>query len=327
MSEDGRRKISDRVVRAASQAVKKAADPRRARRTLGTQLIVGGLTAVCLAGGIDYFQNAEAIKQAVAGVARETGHLEFAATVDEVDRTVEGAKHEAASLLPAALRENLSLLALAGGVALLVCGTRVRVAAADEPGRALRDVGRVVAAPGFVGLLAFTALALESARLRTALGSFGRKLWAGEFRGQDLWAFALKYAPWTYEHLAGVLYLGLGLLAASGATCLARFPRRGDDAAPGPWLGFVRRLAAWAGLLCLGYYALATVATIASYASALSPYLTWPWKLTPGSFLTAIGFMSCGLALAQTGGRLLKRAQRTARAEATGTAVVDAPPS
>ena len=67
-------------------------------------------------------------------------------------------------------------------------------------------------------------------------------------------------------------------------------------------------------MLALGYYFAATAAAVASYGSALSPYLTWPWKLTPGAFLTSILFMAMGIAMARTGTAGMKKEPATAAA-------------
>ena len=62
-------RISQRLKAAAKAAAKKAVDPRRARSILGTRLILAGLAGICLAGGIDYFRNAQAIKQAATSIS------------------------------------------------------------------------------------------------------------------------------------------------------------------------------------------------------------------------------------------------------------------
>ena len=44
-----------------SERLKAAVDPVNARSILGTRLVAVGLALSCLAGGIDYFQNADAV--------------------------------------------------------------------------------------------------------------------------------------------------------------------------------------------------------------------------------------------------------------------------
>jgi hypothetical protein len=303
-----RRRISDKLLKAAG-AAKQAAkvDVRKARAVLGTRLVLAGLAGVCLAGGIDYFQNAEAIKDAVTGIARETGHSGFAAAVDDVDRTVQGAKQEALLSLPVIIQQHLSTAALALGLLGIGIGTRIKMTSTDEPGRSLRDIGRVIAAPGFVGMLTFNALLLRSARLRTSFGSFANKLFGGELSWEQLQGLTGQYAPWAWREVGSAAVLGGSLAVVAVVSRLVPIAKES------PWrpkFDFLRKVTFWAGLLLLGYYAAASAAAVASYGSALSPYLTWPWRLTPGAFLTTILFMSVGIALARTGTAMMKRARQ-----------------
>jgi hypothetical protein len=110
------------------------------------------------------------------------------------------------------------------------------------------------------------------------------------------------YAPWVHDAAGGVLWLG-GALAAVAVAARLLETRLERGRVP---LEVLRRTAAWAAALALGYYGLALLVAAVSYGGAL-PVLTWPWKLDPGAFLAALGFMSFGMGLDRTGTRMIRR--------------------
>jgi hypothetical protein len=300
-SESSRReRISDAFKKAAQGAV----DPGRARAAFGQRLVVAGLAMACLAGGIDYFQSADDIRRAATGIARDAGATGVADAADALDRTVEETKQGALARLPDEVRSRFALIALVMGISTLGTGAWIRLRADGDRSRAMRDIGRVVAAPGFLGVFAFVLLTLRSYRLRVSLLSFWDRLWGGGMGVSDLWGLVKHYAPWAWAELWGLCVVGLVFVSVA-LTC--RLIPCDEQSSARPRLRFASRFFFWAGLLALGYYFAATAVAVASYGGALSPFLTWPWKLTPGAVLTSITFMSTGLAMARTGTAGMKR--------------------
>ncbi len=271
----------------------------------GQRLVVAGLAMACLAGGIDYFRNADDIRRAATGMARDAGATSVADAADALDRTVEETKQGALKRLPEEVRARLALIALVMGMSTLGAGAWIRIKADDDRYRALRDIGRVIAAPGFLGIVAFVLLTGRSYRLRVSLKSFWNRISGGSMGASDLWELVKHYAPWAWAELWGVCVVGLTLVVLAIAL---RFVPCAEDSPARPRLRFASRFGFWAGALALGYYLSATAAAVASYGGALSPFLTWPWKLTPIPFLTSITFMATGIAMSRTGTAGMKRA-------------------
>jgi hypothetical protein len=293
----------------ASQRFKTAAlaalSKENATHALANKLVAAGLAVTCLAGGINYFDHDDEIHRAVAGFARDAGQQEVAAAVEVVDVKVDDWKRQALARLPLTVRENFAAAALAGGVLALGLGLRLKIKAhSPTRGKVLQDVGRAISGPGFVGVAVFVALSWRGASVvRHAIGSFLRRLFSGDMSAGDLGELTTHYAPWAYDAVGGVLWLGLALLALAGLGRLAE-----HRASPRARIAIevARHTATWAGVLAITYYAAATAVAIASYAGALN-VIAWPWKVDKGAFLVAVAFMGFGIGLARTGTAELAR--------------------
>lgn len=283
------------------------------RAALATKLVAVGLCLVCLAGGIDYFSSSEAIHHAVEGVAREAGQPSVATALEDVDEQVDDLKARAVSSLPEHVRDHLAAAALVLGVVAIGAGLRTKLrAAGEERGRVLRDVGRLIAGPGVVGIVAFVAISWHGAPvLRNATASFGRRVRDGISAGEIL-ELAGRYALWAWTEVGGVLLLGIAFALAAVGGHYAR-ERAGER-----WtlpLDVARRTAAWASALALGFYVCATLIAIVSYGGALR-VVAWPWKTKPLAFLVALAFMAFGIGLAHAGTAEMRRRGQGASADA-----------
>ena len=132
------------------------------------------MALVCLAGGIDYFENSAAIQEAVGGLATSQGQGEVVETLDEVGGQVDTLKTDAMEAVPESVRDYLAPGTAVLGLAFLVWGVRVKTRVPGlERGRGLRDVGRVMLGPGALGVCLFLVITWQGAAgLRTATSSF-----------------------------------------------------------------------------------------------------------------------------------------------------------
>jgi hypothetical protein len=263
------------------------------------KLLAVGLALIALAGGVNYFNNDDQIHAALSGLAREADAVQVANAVEEVDTKVDEVKADFVDRLPPPIRDNLAWVMLVGGLASFGAGLRMKLkAAGDQKGHVVRDVGRMIAAPGFAGIVAFAALSWHRAIVvRSALGSFGRKLFHGELSRADVWDLTTRYTPWAWTEVSGVLLLGLGAILLGIGAWIGR--RKVSERFLMP-LDAVRRFLVFGGLLCVGYFLVCALVAIASYGGALR-VVVWPWKIDPGAFLVTLALMAFGLALSRTG--------------------------
>jgi hypothetical protein len=307
MAREEKRTTSERLKTAAIEAV----SPENVKAALANKLLAIGLMLVCLACGIDYFNNDDRVHGAVKSVAIDAGADQVAEAVDSVDKSVDDMKENALEKLPAPIRDNLPIGAFLVGAVSLGAGFRLKVVAAGkEQGRVLRDVGWAVAAPGIVGVLVF---AVTTWRKASVLRNTTRTFFAGDKSWSTLADLGAHYAPWAWEHAGGVLVIGLVCVAAALGFWLGRAklePRLGIATA------ILRRTATGAAALALGFYLLATLVAIVSYGGAL-PIIVWPWKVDTLAFLIGLFFMAGGLALARTG-TLELRAQEASDSKKKG---------
>ncbi len=299
LSESGR---TARISARLGSAVLEAAAAERAQSLFGTKLIAAGLALVAVAGGLDYFQHQKAIYQVLGDVANDAGQGDVVTTLQGVNQQVDALKLQALAHLPKGVRDHLAGAALALGAVLLTVGTRIKLRFAR--GQLVRDIGRVIAGPGFLGVVAFALISWRGvAVLRATTLTFTTRLREGQLSWSDLKAFTVQYGPWAWEPVGAVLLLGVLLLAASAAVRFA-WVRRIKRA---PLLGEVlQRSTFWGGVLAVSFYLAATVISIVSYGGALR-LLAWPWKTNRGAFLVTLAFMALGLGLARTGTNMMKR--------------------
>lgn len=289
------RATTDRLKAAAVDAV----SPEKVKAALAFKLISIGLLLIALAGGVDYFAKDDQIHKALSGLARDADAVQVANAVDEVDSQVDQAKQDFVDRLPAPVRNNLPWIMLVLGGASLAFGLRMRINAAGEnKGTVVRDVGRMIAAPGLMGIVAFVGISWHGALVvRSALGSFGRKLYHGEMTRGELWDFTTNYVPWAWNDVGAVLLIGVAAIALGFGTWIGR--RKAPEKFHLP-LDVFRRTALFAGTLCVAYFVACAAVAIASYGGALR-VVAWPWKLEPGGFLVTLTLMAFGLALSRTG--------------------------
>ena len=300
-----------------SGRLKQAVNAERTRSLFGTKLIAVGLTLVCLAGGVDYFEHADQIKLVLTGVARDAGRLDLATAVENVDKNVSDMKRAAFLSLPGVVQRWLAEATFAVGLLVLAGGVLVKLqaGAGDRRPQVIRDVGRVIASPGFVGLFFFAIITWRGAvKVRVSTASFLGKITGGTLTFGELWDLTKSYAPWAWAEVRIVLLMGALLLALSITLHVTRWRLKTPDQRVRLPLGVIDRSAFWGAILCFAYYVLATGITVMTYGSGLY-VVTWPWKINPSTFLVALLFMAFGLGLARTGTAEMKRHKALAAAE------------
>jgi hypothetical protein len=292
---------------AVSDRLKKAAtlDADRARSAFGTKLIAFGLAMVFLAGGLDYMERADRMREALTGIARDAGQTGLANAVEDVEHGVDRLKQSAFRSLPYWLQGALPYLGLVIGLGAVGGGLAVKLRVpGTSKGRILRDVGRVLTAPGLVGIFAISLLTWRAAPvLHVNASEFLRKLDSGELSSAAVWELTKSYGPRAWPELGGFLVVGLALIALS----LAALALRGRwEGRKGFLFGLARRSAIWLGSLCIAYYVVATAASVVSYGGALR-VVALPWQLDPQANIVTMLFLSGGLGLARSGTALMKR--------------------
>jgi hypothetical protein len=298
---------------AVTNAVSSALEPKKVKSALAFKLIVVGLTLTALAGGFDYFSHDDEIHKAVANFARDAQYDGVANAVETFDGKVNEIKTGTLDSLPKTFRDHLAGAALAAGIVMLFAGVRMKIKE-HHPVHAnvLRDVGRAIAGPGYVGVGVFVVLSYQGALIvRRSFANLHHKLSSGELTWGDAFGLVPHYAPWAYADVGTFLWLGviLGVFAVAAKIAEGRVePLR---AIP---LQVARRTAAWASVLSLVFFGSAVLVAAISYGGAL-PVVTWPWKIDPGAFLAALVFMSFGMGLDRTGTRMLKREAEEQEAE------------
>lgn len=304
-----RHRASERLKAIAAQAVNRD----KVRAALATKLVAVGLTLLCFAGGLDYFSQSEAVTQALAGLARDSGQSALVDEYQKVSGVLESWKHAIMEAVPDTGHEWVVLVALVVGVGVLTWGLRIKLGSGTlaERGQAMWDVGRIVLGPGVVGSIAYLVVSVRGFPvLRRTTSGFVDKVRSGTLTWSDVGALTAKYHGWTWHEVGTVLVLGvLGLIAAVGLFVLER--RRAERARE--LVAVLRRACAAATTLALLYYAAVTAVAVASYGAAL-PVVTWPWKVRPAPFLLTLWLMSVGVALAWSGRRMMKRAAAEAAA-------------
>lgn len=298
-----RNRASERLKAIASQAVNRD----KVRAALATKLVALGLTLVCFAGGLDYFSQSEAVAQALAGLARDSGQGALVDDLQKVGGLLESWKRAVIASIPDSGREWLVLLALVGGVSVLAWGLRIKLGSGTpaERGRAMWDVGRIILGPGFVGAMAYVVVSVRGFPvLRRTTSSFVGKVQAGTLSWGDVAALTAKYHGWTWHEVGPVLVLGvLGVITAIVLGLVERRrAERGKEA-----VALLRRACWSAAAMALTYYAGVTAVAVASYGAGL-PVVTWPWKVRPATFLLTLALMALGASVAWTGRRLLRTA-------------------
>ncbi|MEZ0227211.1 MAG: hypothetical protein ACAI25_01180 [Planctomycetota bacterium] len=299
-------RASERVKSVAQTAAVAALDGKKAKSMLAFKLIVVGLTLTALAGGFDYFSHDDAIHKVVSGFAREAHYDKVAEAVDSWDVTITRFRAATLERLPEGLRDHLAGAALAIGVLMLGSGLRIKIREHHPVhGHVLRDVGRAIAGPGFVGVIVFVLLSFHGALIiRRSFSNVYRQLQSGQMAWGDLGKLAERYTPWAYDAVGTVLWIGVVLAVVAIA---ARISESRIERGRLP-LEVARRTCAWAAALALGYFACAVAIATVSFGGALN-VIAWPWKVDPGAFLTAMVFMSFGMGLDRTGTRMIKREQ------------------
>jgi hypothetical protein len=274
------------------------------KSALAFKLIVVGFTLTALAAGFDYFQHDDAIHRVVSGFAREAGYDKVAEVVDWWDLKCDDIRAATLERLPAPLVDHLAGAALAIGLISLGVGVRMKIKEHHPVhGNVLRDVGRAIAGPGFVGVIVFALLSFHGALIvRRSFANTWHKVGTPELSWGDAFELVPHYAPWAYADAAGVLWLGvvLGVIAIG-----AKLSERRVEKLRVP-LEVARRTCAWGATLSLLYFAAAVFVAAVSYGGAL-PVVTWPWKVDPGAFLAALIFMSFGMGLDRTGTAMIRR--------------------
>ncbi len=307
-------RASERL-KSVAQTATGAVDAKKAKSMLAFKLIVVGLTLTALAGGFDYFSHDDAIHKVVSGFAREAHYEGVAETVDSWNVTVTKIRVATLEKLPEPVRDHLAGAALGAGALMLVLGLRIKVKEHHPVhGHVLRDVGRAIAGPGFVGVIVFVLLSYHGALIvRRSFANVYRQLSGGQMSWSDFWSLFPHYAPWAYKDAGTVLWLGAALAVVAIVARVIE-PRVERGRTP---LEVARRTAAWASALSLVYFGSAVLVAAVSYGGAL-PVITWPWKVDPGAFLAALVFMSFGMGLDRTGTRLIKREEAEKEPEAKG---------
>ena len=283
--------VSDRLKQAAKL------DRDQARSVLGTRLIAIGLALVFVAGGLDYMERADDMRKALTGIARDAGQTGLADAVEDVEEGMDRLKAKALHSLPVWLQESLPYLGLLTGLGLIGAGltVKLRVPGAAK-GRTLRDVGRILTAPGIAGVAAISLLTWRAAPvLRINVQEYWRKL--GTPAGADTWELTRSYGPSAWDALGWFCVIGVLLAALS----LAALPLRGRWEGRKLFVfGLVRRFVFWMGLLALGYFAVAMAASIVSYNGALRVVML-PWRLDPLSNVVTMSLLALGVAMARSG--------------------------
>lgn len=304
-----RNRASERLKAIASQAVNRD----KVRAALATKLVAFGLTLVCFAGGLDYFSQSEAVTQALAGLARDSGQGALVDDLQKVGGLLEAWKRAVLASVPDTGREWVVLLALLAGLGVLVWGLRIKLGSGTpaERGRAMWDVGRIILGPGLVGAIAYVVVSVRGFPvLRRTTSSFVDKVRAGTLSWGDVGALTAKYHGWTWHEVGPVLVLGI--LGVVAGVVLWQVERR--RAERGKEAVAVLRRACWAAAaMGLTYYAGVTAVAVASYGAGL-PVVTWPWKVRPATFLLTLALMAVGASVAWTGRRLLRAATPPAAA-------------
>ncbi len=289
---------------AVTNAVSSALEPKKVKSALAFKLIVVGLTLTALAGGFDYFSHDDEIHKAVANFAREAEYGRVADAVETFDGKMNEIEKGTLDSLPKSLRDHLAGAALAGGIVTLVLGVRMKIKE-HHPVHAnvLRDVGRAIAGPGYVGIGVFMVLSYQGALIvRRSVSNLHNKLSSGELTWGDAFGLLPHYAPWAYAEVGTFLWLGVILGVFGIAAKIAEGRVEPLRAIP---LQVARRTAAWASVFSLVFFGSAVLVAAISYGGAL-PVVTWPWKIDPGAFLAALVFMSFGMGLDRTGTRMIK---------------------
>jgi MFS family permease len=289
--------IQVQIKATAQQALSK----ENAKAALATKLVAVGLTAICLSAGIDYFSHDDDVHRAIAVAAHDAGFVRTAAAIEWADGVANEWKLGAFAAIPQPVRDHFAAAAFLAGAIAFGFGLRMKVRA--SPGRRgiiLRDVGGIIAAPGLVMLGVFTYMSYRAAQALVTNG-FG-SVFVGLSKGEvTLGELIVHYGPWAWLDVGGVLLLGIawGALGAAGPAALRKWAPR--FAPPeGVALDSARRTLFAGAALSLGYYLLATLASIGSYGGALR-VIAWPWKTDPGAFLAALGLMALGLGLLWAG--------------------------
>jgi hypothetical protein len=297
-------RASERVKTVAASAVTAALEPKKVKSALALKLIVVGLTLTALAGGFDYFSHDNEIHKAVANFARDAQCDGVAEAVETFDGKVDELEKGTLERLPRSFRDHLAGAALAGGIVTLAAGLRMKIKE-HHPVHAnvLRDVGRAIAGPGYVGVAVFMVLSYQGTLIvRRSVANLHQKLSSGELTWREAVNLVPHYAPWAYAEAGGILWLGivLGVVAIAAKVAERRVERLRVP------LEVARRTASWASALSLVFFGSAVVVAAISYGGAL-PVVTWAWKIDPGAFLAALVFMSFGMGLDRTGTRMIKR--------------------
>jgi uncharacterized membrane protein YidH (DUF202 family) len=289
---------------AAQSAASAALAGKKAKSMLAFKLIVLGLTLTALAGGLDYFSHEDAIHKVIAGFAREAHYDKVAEAIESWRVTMSRFRLATLEKLPEVVRDHLAGAALGVGALMLAAGLRIKIKEHHPVhGHVLRDVGRAIAGPGFVGVIVFVLLSFHGALIiRRSFANVYRQLDAGLMTWSDLGKLCERYTPWAYDAVGTVLWIGVVLAVAAA---VARIAETRIERGRLP-LEVFRRTSSWAAALSLAYFACAVVVATVSYAGALN-VIAWPWKVDPGAFLTALGFMSFGMGLDRTGTRMIKR--------------------
>lgn len=303
-------RASERVKIAATSAVADALHPDNVKSAFAFKLMVIGLTLIALAAGFDYFSHDDEIHKVVSGFAREAEYDTVADWIDWWDLKVDDIKAATLAHLPQTLRDHLAGAALATGAILLFMGVRMKIREHHPVhGNVLRDVGRAIAGPGFVGVFAFTALSYHGALIvRRSFANLYHRIGSGETTWSEAFSLVPHYAGWAYEDVGAILWLGIVLGVGAVGAKIAE-PRTERFRIP---LEVARRTASWTSALSLVYYASAVFVASVSYGGAL-PVVTWPWKVDPAAFLAALVFMSFGMGLDRTGTRMIKREDAAAK--------------
>lgn len=292
-----------RATQKISAKIKQAATAENAQNVLGTKFLAGGMALVALAGGLDYFKHADDIYKAVGGIAVDAGQGDVVNAVEGVSSEFEHLKLAVLEHLPPAIHDHLAGAALALGVVLIVTGARIKLKFAR--GQLVRDLGRIIAGPGFVGIVAFTIISWRGAMvLRTTTRAFTAKLWGGTLGWPDLKGYIANYAPWAWGEVGAVLVLGVVLVLLSIGLTVGwrRFLGERYELLG----GILRRSSLFGGLLAVAFYVAASAIAVMSYGGALR-VLCWPWKTNRGAFLVTLAFMALGLGMARTGSVMMKR--------------------
>lgn len=283
--------VSDRLKQAAK------IDAEQARLALGTKLIAFGLAMVFLAGGLDYMERADRMREALTGIARDAGQTGLADAVEGVDHGIDQLKAKALHSLPFWAQNSLQYMGLLVGLGLIGGGLTVKLGVPGaSKGRTLRDVGRILTAPGISGIAAITLLTWRAAPvLHLNVKEYWRKL--GTPGGADTWELTRSYGPRAWQDLGWFCAVGLALAIVG----MVMLPLRGRLEGRKLFLfGLVRRFVFWMGALCLGYFVVAMAASIVSYNGALRVVML-PWQLHPASNLITMALLATGLSMARAG--------------------------